>query len=73
MSWVGYAEDRTNALGCFAKQFDDFFLGVADAAEGVVNNLVTGQLFAPEAFDRVWKMQGRASVELIGRLHFNFA
>ena len=71
--WIGYAEDRSDALRSFGDAFDPYFAGGADAAEGVVGNEVIGLLFSERALDDVLSMQGRATVQLTGRLHFNFA
>jgi hypothetical protein len=71
--WVGYAEDRPEALKRFGAAFGDYFAQDAYAAEGVVENEVTHHLFSQEALDNVRGLEGRADGELLGRLRFNFA
>lgn len=73
LGWIGHAEDRAKALKSFGDVFDPFFASGADAAEGVVGNEVIEHLFSQRVLDDVRSMQGRATVQLTGRLHFNFA
>jgi hypothetical protein len=72
-AWIGYAEGRTEALKSFGSAFDEYFAQGAEAVEGVVENDVTRHLFSQTVLDSVREMQGRAIVDLIGRLHFNLA
>lgn len=73
LGWIGYAEDRAEALKAFGNAFDPYFARGADAAVGVVKNEVIRHLFSPRVLEDVCCMQGRATVQLTGRLHFNFA
>jgi hypothetical protein len=73
MARVAYAENEQEALAGFGRAFDPFFASEANALEGVQENEVTQALFAPAAFKRARQMEGRASVELVARFHYNFA
>lgn len=71
--WLGYAENRKEALRCFGKAFDPYFAKGAEVHEGVVDNPVVRQLFSRDALAQVLRLSGKATVELSGRLHFNLA
>lgn len=73
LGWIGHAQDRSDALRSLGDAFDPYFAAGADAAEGVVGNEAIGLLFSQRALDDVRSMQSRATVQLTGRLHFNFA
>lgn len=73
LGWIGNAEDRAGALKNFGDAFDSYFARGADAAEGVVENSVIEHLLTQRALDDIRRMQGRATVQLTGRLHFNLA
>ncbi len=73
MARIAYAENAQEALAGFGREFDPYFASGAEALEGLQENEVTRALFAPAAFERVRQMEGRATLELAGRFHFNFA
>lgn len=73
MARISYAENEQDALAGFGRKFDPFFASRATAIEGVQENEVTQALFAPAAFKRARQMEGRATLELAVRFHFNFA
>lgn len=69
--WLGYAENREEALTRFGDAFDPYFATSAEVHEGVVDTPVVRQLFSRDALAQVRRLNGRATVELSGRLHFN--
>jgi len=73
MARVAYAENEEDALAGFGREFDPFFASGAKALEGVQENEVTQVLFAPAAFQRARQMEGRATLSLSARFHYNFS
>lgn len=73
MARVAYAETELEALAGFGREFDPFFASGAKALEGVQENEVTQVLFAPEALKRARQMEGRATLALAARFHYNFS
>jgi len=73
MARIAYADSAQEALAGFGREFDPFFASGAEALEGVQENEVTQALFAPAALKRAGQMEGRATLELAARIHFNFA
>ena len=73
MARIAYAENAREALAGFGREFDPYFASGAEALEGVQENEVTQALFAPAALKRAAQMDGRATLELAARFHFNFA
>ena len=73
MARIAYAENAQDALAGFGRQFDPYFASGAEVLEGVQQNAVTQALFADAALERVRQMEGRATLELAARFHFNFA
>lgn len=73
MARIGYAEDEQDARAGFGRRFDTYFASGAEAPEGVHENEVTQALFSPAALRRAREMEGRATLELSARFHFNFS
>jgi hypothetical protein len=73
MARIGYAENEQDALAGFGREFDPYFASGAEALEGVHENEVTQALFSPAALNRAREMEGRATLELAVRFHFNFS
>lgn len=73
MARISYAENADEARAGFGREFDLYYASGAQALEGVHENEVTQALFTPAAFKRARQMEGRASMELSARFHFNFS
>ena len=73
MARIAYAESAQEALAGFGREFDPYFASGAEALEGVRENEVTQALFAPAVLKEAGQMEGRATLELSARFHFNFA
>ena len=73
MARIAYAENAEEARAAFVREFDPYFAIGAEALEGVQENEVTGALFAPAALHQARQMEGRATLDLVARLHFNFS
>jgi hypothetical protein len=68
---IAYAEAAEDAIELFGKTFDAYYARGADAEEGVVENAVTAFLFSPAALEQARQLEGKASVVVEGRFHFN--
>lgn len=73
MARIAHAESAQDALAGFGLEFDSYFSVGAEVAEGVQQNAVTQALFAAAALRRLRQMEGRATLELAARFHFNVA
>jgi hypothetical protein len=70
---IACADSEQAALDGASKVFGEFWARCAEAAEGVVDNNVTRALFAPDTFQRVKQLEGRANVDLYAQYHLTFA
>jgi hypothetical protein len=68
---IAYAETAEDAIAQFGHAFDPHFARGADAGEGVVDNEITGFLMSPAALEYVRQLEGKASVVVEARFHFN--
>ena len=73
MARIAYAENAQDAVADFGREFDPYFADGAQALEGVSDNEVTRALFAPAALGGARQMEGRATLVLSARFHFNFS
>lgn len=71
--WIGYADEARDAIKRFGFAFGDYFAKVAVAKEGFVQDEIISHLFSPAALSQVRQLDGRATVELAGSLHWNLA
>jgi hypothetical protein len=73
MARIAHAENAQDALAGFGREFDPYFASGAEAFEGLQENEVTQELFAQALLTRARQMEGRATLELSARFHFNVA
>lgn len=70
---IGYATNAAHCRAQFAEAFDPFWAAFAVFEPGIARNPVTECLFSPEALRLVDELNGRGSIEIEAKIHYNLA